>query len=163
MIPAPNAGVNRLDGRGAAAYTGLAARGRAAMLGLRLIVSPGGMFMPITRDGVELTVEITEKAAEKIKYFAAKEGAGDDAVGVRVAVKGGGCSGLTYDLKISGAFSDTDKVVEQYGVKVIVDKKSYIYLVGTQLDFSDGLNGKGFTFDNPNAKKACGCGTSFSV
>ena len=103
--------------------------------------------MPITRDGVELTVEITEKAAEKIRYFAEKEGETDE-VGVRVAVKGGGCSGLTYDLKISGEHTDTDKVVEQYGVKVIVDKKSYIYLVGTQLDFSDGLNGKGFTFDN---------------
>lgn len=118
--------------------------------------------MPITRDGVELTVEITEKAAEKIRYFADKDGTSND-VGVRVAVKGGGCSGLTYDLKITGEHNDTDKVVEQYGVKVIVDKKSYIYLVGTQLDFSDGLNGKGFVFENPNAKKACGCGTSFSV
>ena len=118
--------------------------------------------MPITRDGVELTVEITERAADKIRYFAEKEGQ-EDAVGVRVAVKGGGCSGLTYDLKITGEHNDTDKVVEQYGVKVIVDKKSYIYLVGTQLDFSDGLNGKGFIFENPNAKKACGCGTSFSV
>ena len=117
--------------------------------------------MPITRDGVELSVEITEKAAEKIRYFAIKDGI--EEVGVRVAVKGGGCSGLTYDLKITGEHTDTDKVVEQYGVKVIVDKKSYIYLVGTELDFSDGLNGKGFTFQNPNAKKACGCGTSFSV
>ena len=119
--------------------------------------------MPITRDGVELTVEITEKAADKIKYFATKEGLEDDDVGVRVAVKGGGCSGLTYDLKVTGDYNETDKVVEQYGVKVIVDKKSYIYLVGTELDFSDGLNGKGFVFQNPNAKKACGCGTSFSV
>ncbi len=118
--------------------------------------------MPVTRNGVELTVEISEKAAEKIKYFAEKDGQ-EDNIGVRVAVKGGGCSGLTYDLKISGEHNDTDKVVEQYGVKVIVDKKSYIYLVGTQLDFSDGLNGKGFVFENPNAKKACGCGTSFSV
>ena len=118
--------------------------------------------MPITRDGVELTVEINEKPAEMIRYFAEKEGE-NDGVGVRVAVKGGGCSGLTYDLKITGEHNDTDKVVEQYGVKVIVDKKSYIYLVGTQLDFSDGLNGKGFVFENPNAKKACGCGTSFSV
>ena len=118
--------------------------------------------MPITRDGVELTVEISEKAAEKIRYFAEKNGQPHD-VGVRVAVKGGGCSGLTYDLQITGEHNDTDKVVEQYGVKVIVDKKSYIYLVGTQLDFSDGLNGKGFVFENPNAKKACGCGTSFSV
>ena len=120
--------------------------------------------MPITQNGVELTVAISEKAAEKIKYFAEKDGINDD-VGIQVAVKGGGCSGLTYDLKITdgATFTDADKVVEQHGVKVIVDKKSYIYLVGTELDFSDGLNGKGFVFENPNAKKACGCGTSFSV
>ena len=118
--------------------------------------------MAITMDGVELGVAITEKAAEKIKYFAEKEGISEN-VGLRVAVKGGGCSGLTYDLKITDEELESDKVVEQYGVKVMVDKKSYIYLVGTELDFSDGLNGKGFTFENPNAKKACGCGTSFSV
>ena len=118
--------------------------------------------MAITMDGVELGVQITEKAAEKIKYFAEKEGIADN-VGLRVAVKGGGCSGLTYDLKITDEELESDKVVEQFGVKVMVDKKSYIYLVGTELDFSDGLNGKGFTFENPNAKKACGCGTSFSV
>ena len=118
--------------------------------------------MPITQGGVELTVAISEKAAGKIKYFAEKDGIQEN-VGIRVAVKGGGCSGLTYDLKITGDFADSDKVVEQHGVKVIVDKKSYIYLVGTELDFSDGLNGKGFVFENPNAKKACGCGTSFSV
>ena len=118
--------------------------------------------MAITMDGVELGVQITEKAAEKIKYFAEKEGIMAN-VGLRVAVKGGGCSGLTYDLKITDEELESDKIVEQYGVKVMVDKKSYIYLVGTELDFSDGLNGKGFTFENPNAKKACGCGTSFSV
>ena len=118
--------------------------------------------MPITQNGVELTVEISEKAAEKIKYFADKEGIQDN-VGLRVAVKGGGCSGLTYDLTITDQERESDKIVEQYGVKVMVDKKSYIYLVGTQLDFSDGLNGKGFVFENPNAKKACGCGTSFAV
>lgn len=118
--------------------------------------------MPITQNGVELTVEISEKAAEKIKYFAEKEGITDN-VGLRVAVKGGGCSGLTYDLNITDKERESDKIVEQYGVKVMVDKKSYIYLVGTQLDFSDGLNGKGFVFENPNATKACGCGTSFAV
>ncbi len=120
--------------------------------------------MAITMDGVELGVKISELAATKIKYFADKQGI-EENVGVRVSVKGGGCSGLTYDLKISGDLvdNDTDKVVEQHGVKAIVDKKSYIYLVGTELDFSDGLNGKGFVFENPNAKKACGCGTSFSV
>ncbi|MAZ59435.1 MAG: iron-sulfur cluster assembly accessory protein [Chloroflexi bacterium] len=118
--------------------------------------------MSITMDGVELGVAITEKAAEKIKYFATKDGVSDN-VGLRVAVKGGGCSGMTYDLDITNEERESDKVVEQFGVKVMVDKKSYIYLVGTVLDFSDGLNGKGFTFENPNAKKACGCGTSFSV
>tara|TARA_B100000315_G_scaffold236238_1_gene251858 strand:+ start:85 stop:441 length:357 start_codon:yes stop_codon:yes gene_type:complete len=118
--------------------------------------------MAITQDGVVLGVKISEKAASKIKVFAAKEGVTEN-VGLRVAVKGGGCSGLTYDLKITGEELPTDKVVEQYGVKVMVDKKSYIYLVGTELDFSDGLNGKGFVFENPNAKKSCGCGTSFSV
>ena len=120
--------------------------------------------MPITQNGVRLTVTISEKAADKIKYFAMKDGI-EENVGVRVAGIGGGCSGLTYDLNISGDLvdTDTDKIVEQHGVKVIVDKKSYIYLVGTELDFSDGLNGKGFVFENPNAKKACGCGTSFSV
>jgi iron-sulfur cluster assembly protein len=126
------------------------------------IVVPQEGFMAITMDGVELGVAITEKAAEKIKYFAAKDGITEN-VGLRVAVKGGGCSGLTYDLTITNEERETDKVVEQYGVKVMVDKKSYIYLVGTQLDFSDGLNGKGFTFTNPNAKKSCGCGTSFSI
>ncbi len=118
--------------------------------------------MAITMDGVELGVTISEKAADKIRYFASKDGLGDN-VGLRVAVKGGGCSGLTYDLQITDQQLETDKVVEQYGIKVMVDKKSFIYLVGTELEFSDGLNGKGFVFTNPNAKKSCGCGTSFSV
>jgi iron-sulfur cluster assembly protein len=118
--------------------------------------------MAVTQDGVVLGVTISEKAAEKIRYFAAKDGMAEN-VGVRVAVKGGGCSGLTYDLHITDKELPTDKVVEQHGVRVMVDKKSYIYLVGTELEFSDGLNGKGFMFHNPNAKKTCGCGTSFSV
>ena len=118
--------------------------------------------MSITQNGVELGVSISELAATKIKYFAEKQGIHGN-VGVRVAVKGGGCSGLTYDLDITDQELETDKVVEQHGVKVMVDKKSYIFLVGTELEFSDGLNGKGFVFVNPNAKKTCGCGTSFSV
>jgi len=118
--------------------------------------------MAITMDGVELGVSISELAATKIKYFAEKQGMKEN-IGVRVAVKGGGCSGLTYDLQITDEELESDKTIEQYGVKVMVDKKSYIYLVGTELEFSDGLNGKGFVFTNPNAKKSCGCGTSFSV
>ena len=118
--------------------------------------------MPVTKDGEDITVKITEKAAEKIKYFAEKDGT-DSEVGLRVAVKGGGCSGLTYDLQITTESMESDKVVMQHGVKVMVDKKSYIYLVGTTLDFSDGHNGKGFTFENHNDAKACGCGTTFGV
>jgi len=118
--------------------------------------------MAITMEGVELGVSISELAATKIKYFAEKQGMKEN-IGVRVAVKGGGCSGLTYDLQITDQELESDKTIEQYGVKVMVDKKSYIYLVGTELEFSDGLNGKGFVFTNPNAKKSCGCGTSFSV
>ena len=108
-------------------------------------------------------VTVSESAAKRIASLMSEENALDG--GLRIQVKGGGCSGLTYDLNITGdlVVDDTEKVVEQYGVKVIVEKKSYIYLVGTELDFSDGLNGKGFVFENPNAKKACGCGTSFSV
>ena len=109
--------------------------------------------MAITMDGVELGVKITEKAAEKIRYFAEKEGI-IEGVGLRVAVKGGGCSGLTYDLKITDEELESDKVVEQYGVKVMVDKKSYIYLVGTELDFSDGLNGKGFHLREPQRQES---------
>ncbi|MEE9286071.1 MAG: iron-sulfur cluster insertion protein ErpA [Dehalococcoidia bacterium] len=107
------------------------------------------------------TVFISEKAAAQIKKLAVKEGQTDH--GIRVAVKGGGCSGLTYQLALENQQRDGDKVYEQYGVRLFVDKKSVIYLVGTQLDFSDGLNGKGFVFENPNAKTTCGCGTSFSV
>ena len=118
--------------------------------------------MSVAMDGVDLAVKVSEKAAEKIKYFAEKEGITEN-VGARVGVKGGGCSGLTYQLEITDQELPSDKVVEQHGVKVMVDKKSYIFLAGTTLEFSDGLNGKGFVFNNPNAKKTCGCGTSFSV
>ena len=118
--------------------------------------------MAITMDGVELGVKITEKAAEKIKYFAEKEGV-LEGVGLRVAVKGGGCSGLTYDLDLVDSPGDNDKVISSHGLELYVDKKSYIFLAGTELDYSGGLNGKGFVFNNPNAKTACGCGTSFSV
>ena len=82
---------------------------------------------------------------------------------MRVAVKGGGCSGLMYDLLFDDVLSESDQVFEDKGVKVIVDKKSLLYLVGTTLDFTDGLNGKGFQFVNPNASRTCGCGESFSI
>lgn len=82
---------------------------------------------------------------------------------VRVGVKSGGCSGLSYELKFDDKVEETDKVFEDNDVRIIVDKKSFLYLVGTTLEYSGGLNGKGFVFNNPNAQRTCGCGESFSL
>ena len=82
---------------------------------------------------------------------------------VRVGVKSGGCSGLSYDLKFDNMEQEGDKSFEDNGVKVVVDKKSFLYLVGTTLEYSGGLNGTGFVFNNPNANRTCGCGESFSL
>ena len=82
---------------------------------------------------------------------------------VRVGVKSGGCSGLSYDFKFDRKKIESDKVFEDNGVKIIVDTKSFLYLIGTTLDYSGGLNGSGFVFNNPNANRTCGCGESFSL
>ncbi len=82
---------------------------------------------------------------------------------IRVGVKGGGCSGLMYELDFDKNMRDEDRLFEDNGVKIVVDRKSYLYLVGTELDYSGGLNGKGFVFVNPNANRTCGCGESFSI
>ena len=82
---------------------------------------------------------------------------------IRVGVTGGGCSGLMYNLEFDNEMKEGDQEFEDNGVKVVVDKKSFLYLVGTELDFSGGLNGKGFVFVNPNASRTCGCGESFSL
>tara|TARA_B100000963_G_scaffold130410_1_gene113799 strand:- start:786 stop:1109 length:324 start_codon:yes stop_codon:yes gene_type:complete len=82
---------------------------------------------------------------------------------IRVGVKGGGCSGLMYELTFDNEINESDKSFEDNGVRVVVDKKSFLYLIGTTLDFSGGLNGKGFVFNNPNADRTCGCGESFSL
>ena len=109
-----------------------------------------------------LNITISEDAAVHVKQFAAAEGKPE--ADLRVGVKGGGCSGLTYilDITVDGP-GDNDKIIEENGVRLFVDKKSYIFLAGTVLEYSGGLNGKGFVFNNPNAKTTCGCGTSFSV
>jgi len=86
-----------------------------------------------------------------------------DGLFIRVGVEGGGCSGLMYQLKFDNELMESDKTFEDNGVKVVVDKKSFLYLIGTTLDFSGGLNGKGFVFVNPNADRTCGCGESFSI
>ncbi len=82
---------------------------------------------------------------------------------IRVGVEGGGCSGLMYQLEFDNKLSENDKEFENNGVRVVVDKKSFLYLIGTTLDYSGGLNGKGFVFKNPNADRTCGCGESFSI
>jgi iron-sulfur cluster assembly protein len=82
---------------------------------------------------------------------------------IRVGVDGGGCSGVTYKLAFDTIIMETDKIFEDKGVKIAVDKKSFLYLIGTELDYEGGLNGKGFVFVNPNASRTCGCGESFGV
>ena len=105
------------------------------------------------------------KVSENAKNQASRlmEEAGQYDHFIRVGVKGGGCSGLMYELNFDNTLSDSDKVIEDNGVKIVVDKKSFLYLVGTELDYSGGLNGKGFVFKNPNANRTCGCGESFSL
>ena len=107
-------------------------------------------------------IKITDKAAKKLKELRESENHSLEH-NVRVKVKGGGCSGLLYDLNFDKEISDKDESFEDNGMKIIVDKKSLFYVLGTELDFSDGLNGKGFQFNNPNATRTCGCGESFSV
>jgi iron-sulfur cluster assembly protein len=108
-----------------------------------------------------LTISITKDAADHVRDFASQ--AGKPHANFRVGVKGGGCSGLTYVLDLTDEPNEGDKTIEQQGMKLFVDRKSYIFLAGTVLEYSGGLNGKGFVFNNPNAKTTCGCGTSFSV
>ena len=105
-------------------------------------------------------VAATESAVAELKRLLATEAEG--VTGVRMAVKGGGCSGLSYVLDFDKE-RDGDNVVEQDGVRFYMDRKSTIYLKGIELDFREGLKGKGFVFQNPNASSTCGCGESFSV
>lgn len=106
-------------------------------------------------------IKITDKALQQIKLIAQTDNNGDSK-GLRLAVIGGGCSGLSYKIEFSDQ-KDKDNVLNFEGVKVLIDPKSVIYLKGIVLDFKDGLNGKGFVFDNPNAKNTCGCGESFTI
>ncbi|MCU0342860.1 MAG: iron-sulfur cluster insertion protein ErpA [Ignavibacterium sp.] len=111
---------------------------------------------------IDSDIKMTEKAVKEIKRIM-DENKITQEFGLRIGVKGGGCSGLTYTLGFDPETRDGDSIIEQDGVKLFVDGKSLFYLSGTNLDFSDGLNGKGFVFNNPNATKSCGCGESFSV
>ena len=108
-------------------------------------------------------IKVTEGAKNKISQLMNEEGFDVAQDYVRVGVKSGGCSGLSYELKFDSSIEDNDKMFEDNLVKIIVDKKSFLYLVGTTLEYSGGLNGKGFVFNNPNANRTCGCGESFSL
>ncbi|HBB25735.1 MAG TPA: iron-sulfur cluster assembly accessory protein [Bacteroidetes bacterium] len=105
---------------------------------------------------------ITSKAISEVKKIKQQNSIADE-YGLRLGVKGGGCSGMSYTLGFDAAAKESDLVLDADGVRVFIDAKSMFYLMGMTLDFSDGLMGKGFTFNNPNATKTCGCGSSFGV
>ncbi|MAC62826.1 MAG: iron-sulfur cluster assembly accessory protein [Flavobacteriaceae bacterium] len=108
-------------------------------------------------------IKVAETAKNKVSLLMKEEGFDPTSDYVRVGVKSGGCSGLSYELKFDKTLHDGDKIFEDNHVKILVDKKSLLYLVGTTLEYSGGLNGKGFVFNNPNAQRTCGCGESFSL
>ncbi|WP_406685539.1 iron-sulfur cluster assembly accessory protein [Seonamhaeicola sp. MEBiC1930] len=108
-------------------------------------------------------IKVSETAKKKVVELMTEDGYDATTDFVRVGVKSGGCSGLSYDLKFDKQQLDEDKVFVDNGVKIIVDKKSFLYLIGTTLEYSGGLNGTGFVFNNPNANRTCGCGESFSL
>ena len=108
-------------------------------------------------------IKVSETAKKKVVELMTDDGFNPTTDYVRVGVKSGGCSGLSYDLNFDSTQVEGDKVFEDNGVKIIVDKKSFLYLVGTTLEYSGGLNGTGFVFNNPNANRTCGCGESFSL
>jgi len=108
-------------------------------------------------------IKVSEKAKKKVIELMTEDGFNATKDFVRVGVKSGGCSGLSYDLKFDNKQLEDDKVFEDNAIKIIVDKKSFLYLIGTTLEYSGGLNGSGFVFNNPNANRTCGCGESFSL
>ena len=108
-------------------------------------------------------IKVSEQAKKKVVELMTDDGFNPTVDYVRVGVKSGGCSGLSYDLKFDKTQQEDDKVFEDNDVKIIIDKKSFLYLIGTTLEYSGGLNGTGFVFNNPNANRTCGCGESFSL
>jgi iron-sulfur cluster assembly protein len=114
--------------------------------------------------GFENAVHVSEKAKTRLLELLEEQGKSNDpSYFLRVSVVGGGCSGLSYKMDFDNVSKPTDQVFEHNGIKVVADMKSLLYLVNTTLEFSDGLNGKGFYFNNPNASRTCGCGESFAV
>ena len=108
-------------------------------------------------------IKVTPQARDQVVQMMNNDGVNTKTHFVRVGVKSGGCSGLSYELNFDNNLSDTDKIIEDKDIRIVVDKKSFLYLVGTTLEYSGGLNGKGFVFNNPNANRTCGCGESFAM
>lgn len=108
-------------------------------------------------------IHVTEKAAQKIRELLVKEGVSAETGGLRVGVQGGGCSGLSYAMRLETQARDRDNVFEEHGARLFVDPKSLLYLSGTTLDFVEELMRRGFVFHNPQAARSCGCGSSFTA
>ena len=108
-------------------------------------------------------IQVSESAKSKLLDLMKEEGKAVEESYLRVGVTSGGCSGLSYNLKIDTQQSEEDKIFEDKGIRILIDKKSMLYLLGTTLEYSGGLNGRGFYFNNPNASRTCGCGESFAV
>jgi iron-sulfur cluster assembly protein len=109
-------------------------------------------------------ITVSEKALQHIINLMIESGITPDSHHLRVGVKGGGCSGLSYVMDFDTTIDSTDDIIEvDGGLKVVIDRKSVLYLYGTELNYSDGLNGKGFQWENPNASRTCGCGESFAL
>ena len=117
---------------------------------------------PSTATPADVPVTITKKAADMVQITKQQEGV-DPSCALRIAVRGGGCSGFEYALDFEDELRDTDLVYDQQGVKVVIDPVSARYLMGTEIDYSLGMTGAGFKFNNPNAVGTCGCGSSFTV
>lgn len=109
-----------------------------------------------------MSITLSESAAREVRTIIEQQGLSTD-VALRVGVKGGGCSGFSYVLDLTESKPENDEIMESHGVKIYADKKSYLYLNGTEIDFKDEIMGRGFVFKNPNATHTCGCGSSFSA
>jgi len=108
-------------------------------------------------------IHLSERAARKIRALLEKEGVSPEKGGLRVGVQGGGCSGLSYAMRLDTQARDRDKIFEEHGARIFVDPKSFLYLSGTTLDYEDTLMRQGFVFQNPNSARSCGCGSSFTA
>ena len=109
------------------------------------------------------TIHLSERAAQKIRELLKQEGASPEKGGLRVGVQGGGCSGLSYAMRLDTQARDRDKIFEEHGARIFVDPKSFLYLNGTTLEYEETLMRQGFVFQNPNAARNCGCGSSFTA